>query len=299
MKFLIFGGTGFVGKQLMEFVSKSGDEVVCGSRSSGFGYLQLNISQYKDFEKIDFRPDVIVNCASRIPQKGKSSADSEYIEELFLTNVVGGVNIAKWAVKQGIPEVINCSTLVVSKKPWPTPLVENFSAIPDGFHVGYAMSKLSQELLMNEIARDSLTKITHLRLSAVYGASMVQEGIIFNLLELFRSNKTVELTDASKISFDFIHVTDVCRSIYIASKKKNKEFVINCASGQPITLLELANILKTVTSSKSAIVNNNTGKGHSEANISVERLKDVLGNNYQKFIPFEKGIRDVVATFIK
>lgn len=294
MKFLIFGSTGFVGKQLTDYLLKNGNEVVCISRSGNQNSLKVDISIESDFDKIDFLPDVVVNCASRIPTKNKTSKDPAFLNELFLTNVVGAVNITNWAIKRNVSKIINCSTLVVVKKPWPDPLTESFSSVPDGSHVGYCMSKLAQEQLMSEsIKNSSVTKLIHLRLSAVYGRDMPREGIIFNLLNSFIENKEVHLTDATSTTFDFINVIDVCRVINDLSYKQVGNEVVNVASGKPISLDELALILQQLTKSSSVVKNIDTEKPIFKANISIEKMRDLTGNIDHNFISLKEGLHQL------
>lgn len=295
MKFLIFGGTGFVGQNLVNYIKSWGEQVVSISRSGEKNSISIDINKPSEFNRIDFVPDVIVNCASRVPAKGNSSRDPNYLNELFTTNVVGGANIANWAVQNKVGLLINCSTLVVVKKPWPLPLREDFSSLPDGFHAGYSMSKLSQEQIMKECTNGTETQLINMRLSAVYGNGMAQEGIIFSLLNKFEKNQTVELTDAKKNSLDLIHVADVCKSIYQIGVEGAKNDTINLARGEEVSIFQLAKLLKNITGSTSKIKDIVTKKPASKAGISIERLINNIGDLYHEFLPLEAGLREIVA----
>ncbi|MDT0677478.1 NAD-dependent epimerase/dehydratase family protein [Autumnicola musiva] len=297
MKFLIFGGSGFIGSYLTKYINKNGGEAVPASRSGGENGIAVDICDEKSFGAINFQPDVIVNCASIVPQKGKSSKDPEFLKELFLTNTVGAVNIANWAVKNKISQIINCSTLVVVKKPWPNPLKEEYEALPGGAHAGYCMSKLSQEQLMDECVANGDVKLTHVRLSAVYGEEMVPEGIIFNILKKLMKNEEVQLIDAEKNTVDFINVEDVCRGIYAIGRSTSQYNRINLASGEPVSIYNLAVQLKELTHSDSPIVNSVSSEVGSEANIDISRLQQVIGSTYNSFIPLKEGLDNVVSKF--
>lgn len=292
MKFLIFGGSGFIGKELYSFIKDRGDEVVSASRS-GKDSISIDITNKSCFSKIDFLPDVIVNCASKVPLSGSTSKDPGFLNELFLTNVVGAANICNWAVHKNVPKIINCSTLVVIKRPWPKPLTEDYSNIPEGPHVGYCMSKLSQEQIMNEIVKVSGTKVLHLRLSSVYGKGMIEDGIIFNLLKDLKGNKQVKITNGEN-TFDFINVVDVCKSIHALARINFENGIVNLANGKPVSLFRLVEILKEATSSTSPIINYNLVSNRFDANISTKKLKEFIGEIYDGFLPFEKGIKSLL-----
>lgn len=298
MKFLVFGGTGFVGRHLIDYINKNGGEAVSASRSGGGdNNVAVDITNVESFESINFRPDVVINCASVVPQKGKSSKDPQFLKDLFITNAVGAVNIANWAVKNQIDQLINCSTLVVVKRPWPNQLREGFEAVPVGAHVGYSMSKLSQEQLMNECVTNSDVNLTHLRLSAVYGEEMVPEGFIFNVLTKLQKNEKISLTDAKKNTVDFINVKDVCRSIYTIAQKNHKYQIINLASGQPFSFYDLAFLLKEITSSSSEISNSVSSKIGSEANIDITRLRELMGKEYDNFFTLQNGLKKIISKY--
>lgn len=294
MKYLIFGGTGFVGKSLVQYLEQQGQEVLSVSRSGRGKSLALDITKESDFLKLNYLPDIIINCASKIPEKGKSSSDPLFIRELFLTNVVGAVNITNWAVKNNIPKILNCSTLVVVKKPWPNPLKEEFSNLPDGLHVGYSMSKLSQERIMDECVKPSKTKLVHIRLSAVYGEGMTRDGVIFNLIDNLKSNKEVILHDSFRNSADFIHVRDVCKSLFNLSKQEISWDYLNLASGKPVTINELALQLKKILNSKSKIIDKESNRPSSEAHIDISRLRKIIGGTYSDFLPLEEGLATLI-----
>lgn len=297
MKFLIFGGTGFIGRNLSLYVKEQGGEVLSVSRSGGTDSVTVDISKEAEFSNIDFKPDVIVNCASRIPSNGKTSRDPAFLRELFMTNVIGSVNIANWAVKNKVPSVINCSTLVVVKKPWPDPLTEAHFELPEGFHVGYAMSKLSQEKIMNQAVSKTDTHLMHLRLSAVYGEGMTPEGIIFRLMEKLLRNEEIVLTDARKNFLNLIHVRDVCRAIYALSTYRSNGNVMNLASGRAVSIMELAKTLKKITGSNSSIKDEETDNPPSQANIDTSKLKKAIGNLDNDFLDLREGLTGIVQTY--
>ena len=295
MKFVIFGGTGFVGRNLEKYLKEKNHMVISASRSGGPGVFKVDVTKAETFSEIDFIPDVVVNCASVVPAKGKTSRDPQFLNDLFKTNAVGGANIANWAVKIGVKKIINCSTLVVTKKPWPFPLTEQHFELPEGFHVGYSMSKLTQEQIMSEYVKNSQTNILHLRLSAVYGPDMVQEGVIFDILDAAKKNKDIRLKNAGKNFVDLIHVQDVCKGIEEVAKRdfyKNSS-KMNLASGKEISILQLTEKIKEVTGSSSVVKNDEEDKSANHANISIEKFLKFIGFKKYDFCPVERGLREL------
>lgn len=283
-----------MGSNLAVFLREAGHEVVSVSRSGRNGSLSVDITKPADFSGIDFQPDVVVNAASKLPVSGKTGRDADFVKEVFDTNAVGGVNVANWCVEKKVKKLINCSSLSVIKRPWPTPVSEEESQLPAGPHAAYAMSKLSQEQLMNECVRQNGTQLIHLRISAVYGEGMAREGIIFSFLDFLEKHEELKLTDGETNSLDFIHVKDISRSILEISGKEVHEKLINLASGKPVTVFELAQMLKKITSSNSNIKNTNTEKPPSKSVVEIERLKNCLEGVYDNFIPLDEGLSALI-----
>jgi nucleoside-diphosphate-sugar epimerase len=287
MKIAVFGGTGLVGKALINHLLNDNHEVVSISRRTKHPTVpsfNIDVSKEKEFESISFVPEVVLNCSSLIPQVNKSSTQPDFVADLFKVNVVGGLNIANWAVKNNAKLVVNYSTLVTVRKPWPVQMSENYMDIPDGFHTGYCMSKLSQEQLMSNAVITSDTKIMHLRLSAVYGSEMSKQGLIHNFIEQLKSGEELNLTNGNKVFLNFINTDDIARITIRLLKVEIFSGIYNCASLREVSILELAQDLKSILSSTSNIVNIDGQVLDQRASINNDKLIQLLGEdfNYEK-----------------
>lgn len=300
MKYLIFGGSGFLGKSLIKFLINKGEEVISVSRRKNnlCTSVPVNIKCENEFKKLEgISPDIVINCASKLPEKKKDSKDAHFVDELFRTNVIGGLNIANYVTTNLIPKLVNCSTLAVHNRPWSVPLTEEITTLPSGLHAAYGLSKLSQEKIMTNAVKYSKSSIIHLRLSAIYGAGMAQEGIIFYLLKKIKDDKNIELTDGHKTNFDFIHVNDVSKIIYQLSKIKFENDIINVASGNSVSLYTLAETLKRIQNSMVLIQNTKTHREEYFSEINIQKLIDYLGyENIRNFIPLKEGLDDLLKS---
>ncbi|NJW53418.1 NAD-dependent epimerase/dehydratase family protein [Salinimicrobium oceani] len=298
MKYAIFGSTGFIGQHLVSYLRDRGEDVLEISRSGKSDSIPVDITNKEEFTKIKFSPDIIINCASRTPVKGKTSQDPDFLKEIFLTNIIGAINIANWAINVKAKKLINCSTLAVVNKPWPDPLLENHVDIPNGYHVGYSMSKLSQEQILNEALKDTSVELIHARLSAIYGLGMVEEGLIYSLLGNLIQDKDVVLFDAHKNTLDLLHVRDVSEILFHLSQSKDRHNVVNVARGKQISVFILAEVLKKLSKSSSRLVDKETSNLPSKSNVSTLLLKEVLRNKKRDFISIQDGLEEIVQHFL-
>ncbi|MFD3003684.1 NAD-dependent epimerase/dehydratase family protein [Pontibacter toksunensis] len=278
MKYLVFGANGFLGSTLVRHLKQAGENIYSVKRTAADGAFALDITRPEGFEAITILPDVIVNCASALPDPTKSFSDRDYLRQLYETNVIGGTNIMNWAAAKGVRRVINCSTLVVVNKPWPVPLQETANTYPMGNHVGYSSSKLSQELVMRSIANVKGIQLLHLRISALYGPGMKDGGILTKLLKQASGKEKISLTNGNKVSFDFLHVEDAAKAIHhLAGMEEWKDNVINLASGEEITLMALAELLSELTESPKENITNTDEEGfESRAMVETSLLEYYL-----------------------
>lgn len=293
MKVLIFGGNGFLGKALQHEFNKSKVDFFTVSRSNTLSSFNVDISKIDDFSSL---PNnfftVIVNCAAVLP--GGSYLDSEYLDLIYKTNILGSQNICNWISSQSsIVKIINCSTLVVVKKPWDIPLLEvEENTYPYGSHVLYCSSKLTQELIFKTFSDDFKIKLAQIRFSTLYGKGMNWNGLLCNFLDQATNNKKVILTNGAKITADFLNVNDAAK-IILETAKSDIEGIINGATGIETSLLEAAKAVKSNFIEEISIVNEEFHDMQSDRSvISIKKLSSII--NTSKFLTLKQGIKEML-----
>jgi dTDP-L-rhamnose 4-epimerase len=100
--------------------------------------------------------------------------------------------------------------------------------------------------------------IDALRFQNVYGEGQSLKnpytGILSIFSNLFRQNKDINIFEDGDESRDFIHVSDVVRAIEISLRDFSTGYrVINIGFGKPTSVLSIANKLKSILLSESAL----------------------------------------------
>ena len=289
MRVLVFGGNGFLGNALNLESSKENILYYSVSRSNKNSNYCVDIS---DFETFSILPqnyfDAVVNCATVLP--GGNYLDSNYLDKIYKTNILGSQNICKWIESQtSIKKIINCSTLVVVAKPWPKFLSETEVTYPTGNHVLYSGSKLMQELIFKTFANNSQKDLTQIRFSALYGETMNWSGLICNLIDQAKLNNKIILKNASKVSADFLYVNDAAK-IIIAALNSKYVGILNGASGNNTTILELANTISNNFGDNLVIENTDDPNFlEDSAVISLEKLQTIIDT--KSFLSLSDGIK--------
>ena len=113
MKIFIAGGTGFVGRQLMEILLSSGHEVVCVGRSensqikiTGFKYISGLTTESGDWQHQLKDADVVINLAGATISKNWSD---KYKKEIYDSRILTTRNIV-----EGLPEKTNAILISAS-----------------------------------------------------------------------------------------------------------------------------------------------------------------------------------------
>lgn len=292
MKVLVFGANGFLGKELIKLLKDNKVDCYTVSRTDATSNYNVDISNFDSFNSLeDNKFNVIINCATILP--GGNFLDSNYLETIYKTNILGTHNICKWIEKQTtVTKIVNCSTLVVVNKPWATPLTENAATYPSGRHVLYCSSKLMQELIMTSFVENKSINLTNLRFSSLYGKSMNWNGLICNLIDQARNNKEIKITNGSKVSADFLHVNDAA-AIILKLIFSNYNGILNGASGVEISILKLSETIKEQLND--AIIINNIEADKSQydrAQIDVSKLNSLI--DVSSFLSLEEGIKSMI-----
>jgi UDP-glucose 4-epimerase len=174
MKVLITGGAGFIGSHLADRLLERKDEVmVIDNYSTG---RRDNLSQHQKLKVIegtiadatlvdkcmqDFKPEVVVHAAAAYKDP------HDWVEDT-LTNVLGSVNVAQTAQKQGVKRLIYFQTaLCYGLKPLEQPITLKHPLFSADYPGGssYAISKTSGEQYLELTGLDFIS----FRLANAYG----------------------------------------------------------------------------------------------------------------------------------
>jgi UDP-glucose 4-epimerase len=210
MKILITGGRGFLGSNLVPFLSKKHEVTV-------YDLVDKHDIFSDELESFIERTDVVIHLAALT-----SVADS-FLDPMdsFYVNVIGSSKVAELCVKHQKKLVYPSSDAVFAPELSP-----------------YAKSKyVAEEAIKGLIGK---TDITILRFVNMFGPHMNKRSgsMMFNFLN---RDKIVVYGDGEQTR-DFIHVRDVVSIIEDTFKKKWSNRVVDVGMGQPYTTNYIAGL---------------------------------------------------------
>jgi len=248
MRYVVTGGAGFVGSNLVKSLVKGGhdiiviDNLVNGKKENlsevldQIDFINLDIRDYDKMENQIQNVDGIFHQAALTVVQDSFEFPQEYHE----VNVIGTENIFKLANKKNAKVVYASSSSVYGHKE-SMPIREDALREPIN---PYGQTKLDDEYLYEKYSKIG-TRIIGLRYFNIFGQGQTPQyaGVITKFLDRIRSgNSPIIFGDGSQIR-DFIFVQDIVTANISAMQSNVTSSLINIGTGNAITILELANMI--------------------------------------------------------
>lgn len=250
-KYLVTGGAGFIGTNLVHLLAKRGATVVVVDDLSAGDATRL--PKEVQFHKLDIRNtdalaevcagvDVIVHLAAQ-PRVQTSIEEPVVVHDI---NVNGTLSVLEAARSAQVPRVVFASTCAAYGDQETLPLSLDLEPQPKS---PYALHKCTGELMMKTWHAVYGLETVSLRFFNVYGPYYDPNGpyalVIGRFLNLKAEGKPLTIVGDGEQTRDFIHVDDVNEAIILAAQSDNVGAgeVFNVGSGIQTSVNELARII--------------------------------------------------------
>lgn len=259
--FLITGGSGFIGRSIVEALVKKGENVkILDNESRGELKNLGKLSREIEFFKADIRDkEKVIKAASGVDTVIHlayiNGTQSFYDKpDLVLDVAVKGIaNILDASVEKGVSEFFFASSSEVYGEPLVLPTPENVPlTIPDPYNPRYSYSggKIIGELMTINSSRH-FRKTVIFRPHNVYGPAMGYDHVIpqflTRIMELKnKKNKEFKIQGNGNQSRSFIYITDFTKAFTLILKKSKNLQTYNIGTSQEITISELVKICSQV-----------------------------------------------------
>lgn len=225
MKVLVTGGTGFIGKFLVEALVQEGDQVkVLVRKEKDIALIKKLGAQpiLGDLASINskhlFEVDVVYHLAAIRTNWGRPW------EDYYQTNVLGTKNLltaSKGKVKHFI--FISSVKAVHPKTP-------------------YGKSKLLAEKEALKFSRKERLSLTIIRPAIVYGPKDDPSGMMPKLLRLIKSGLFITI-GPGKNRLHLVYIDDLIQALLSAAKKRGQRRIFTIAAERPIELNRLVSLI--------------------------------------------------------
>jgi len=260
---LVTGGAGFIGSWLCEHLLKKENKVTCldnlitGNRNninhmlsnSNFTFIEKDVS-----EKLDIKGDVdtIFHLASPASPK-----DFDKIPiEIMVSNSIGTLNTLELA-KEKDACLLFASTSEAYGQPQEHPQTEEYwgNVNPIGPRSCYDESKRFGEALCMAFHRANGTDVKIARIFNTYGPRMRKDDgrVTPNFIVQALGNRPITIHGDGRQTRSFCYIEDMVNGLEKAACSKHPGQVFNIGNPNEITILELADEIKSITGSSSEI----------------------------------------------
>ena len=248
MHFVVTGGAGFVGSHLVKLLVEAGHKITVvdnlhkgkkenlASVINKIKFQKIDIRDYESMEKKLKNIDGIFHQAALTVVQDSFSRPEEY----FDVNVRGTENIFRLANENKFKVVYASSSSVYGHK-LETPITEDAEKNPIN---PYGKTKLETEYLVEKYSKLN-TEIIGLRYFNIFGTGQTLEyaGVITKFLDRIDEGKSPIIFGKGSQIRDFIHVSDVARANLMAMNSNSSNLIVNIGTGNPVSILELANMM--------------------------------------------------------
>jgi GDP-L-fucose synthase len=150
MRILITGGTGMVGKNLLEHPGAARHEVLAPDRAT----LNLLDADAVQAYLLDARPDMVIHAAGRV---GGIQANMREPVRFLVENIAMGRNVVLGARAAAVPRLINLGSSCMYPRDRDTPLTEDLigTGALEPTNEGYALAKISVARLCGYVKRET------------------------------------------------------------------------------------------------------------------------------------------------
>jgi len=254
MKYIVTGGAGFIGSNLVDLLINEGHEVhVIDNFSSGkkencnekAKYFELDISDYSNFEDLKnilLGSDGVFHLAA-LPRVQESIDNPLHFEK---NNTLSTINILKACADSNIKRLVYSASSSAYGNAIKLPLKEEDPIDPIS---PYAMQKYYGEVACKMFANVYGIETVSLRYFNVYGERQSLEGAYALVMCVFArqrlNNEPLTIRGDGEQRRDFTHVKDIARANILAmhSNKVGKGEVINIGNSDCRSVNQIAEMI--------------------------------------------------------
>lgn len=283
-KILLFGSTGFVGKNLCkQLQDKKNYSVIKPS------FQDCNLFQPIKVKNliIDINPDFIINCA----YYGGVTSNIKFSYTNLFNNLKIVINILRSSVYSTKLKKIIFFGSGLEYGSSHLPLTENFLIKPKNI---YAAIKSITSLLSIGMAKEKALPLILLRPFNLYGPHD-KKSVIYYLIDSILSKKKFTLTKGEQVK-DYLYIRDFTEIICdtINNYKKFKNFnIYNIGSGKPVKLKTIFNTIFELTHfSRDYKIKEYTDNEYHYQCVNIKKLNNII--KIKHFTPLIDGLKETI-----
>lgn len=296
MKYLITGGSGFLGSHLVDRLLAEDNEVKVIDRSIKYGNITThpNLRVYHEnilgniadlFKDVDI---VIHMAALTRPQWSlKNPIETNEV------NVSGTLKLLKHSKDNNVKRFIFISTSAIYGEQGQYPTSED--AVPNPMNT-YAISKLMGEQYCKYFEKVYGLEFNAIRPFNAYGSRMPVTGIytsaIATFINAFKKDIPFVKFGSGEQRRDFIYIDDIVDQILLMATSKIHGEVFNCGFGKNYSINEMLNMVRRIMGKEIEAKTLDSQYEPSQTLADISKAEKLLG--WEPKIDLEEGLRRTI-----
>ncbi|WP_114576269.1 NAD-dependent epimerase/dehydratase family protein [Saliphagus sp. LR7] len=296
-RILVTGGAGFIGSNIVDALVPDNDVRVLDDLSGGSRsnvpdeatFFEGDIRNDDDLERATDGVDIVFHQAALV-DVDESMRRPETTHDI---NLNGTVKVLEHARRESA-RVVFASSAAVYGHPTSVPIAEDSPTDPLS---PYGLSKLAAEQYVRLYGELYDLSTVSLRYFNVYGPGQLggdYSAVISTFVEQAMNGAPITVEGDGAQTRDFVHIDDIVRANVLAAGSEASG-AFNVGTGESVSILELAEIVRDAADSESEIVHTDARSGdidRSRADISA--LESRLG--YEPTVSLATGLERVVES---
>lgn len=314
MKFIVTGGAGFIGHNVVKQLEEQGHECFVLDSVTNYGFVNKDELEYLTKERnnrkkagthyVDLRDhkavgdfflnfaggvDAVIHLAS-FPRQKVVGANPVWGSEVMSTALV---NLLEETKRHKIPKFVYISSSMVYGD-FDDDVTEDYNCKPQG---QYGIMKLMGEHLVKDYTRRGCFNHVIIRPSAVYGEYDVEDRVVSKFMLSAMRGETLKVNGANE-TLDFTYVEDAARGIVQATLSPNAvNKTYNITKSHSTTLLEAASLAIKIAGKGKVEVRDKDADFPSRGALCIDAARRDFGFDPQ--VDVEEGFRRYHKWFLE
>ncbi|HEY9809945.1 MAG TPA: GDP-L-fucose synthase [Halomicronema sp.] len=297
-RIVVTGGAGFLGRKVIEFLTKEGAnlENITVVRSRDY-----DLREMENCKKVVQNQDIIIHLAAHV---GGIGLNLQKPAELFYDNLMMGTQLIHAAYQTGIEKFVCVGTICAYPKFTPVPFKEDdiWNGYPEETNAPYGIAKKALLVQLQSYRQQYNFNGVYLLPVNLYGpednfdpsSSHVIPALIRKVHEAQqRGDKQLPVWGDGSPSREFLYVDDAARGIVMATQKYNESEPVNLGTGYEITIRNLIELICELMGYDGELVwETDKPNGQPRRCLDTERAKKSFG--FTAAVEFKEGLKNTI-----
>ncbi len=297
-RILVTGGTGFLGKQVVDQLCKTGATI---GKISTPRSRQLDLRKWSNCQQAVKEQDIVVHLAAHV---GGIGLNREKPAELFYDNLMMGTQLIHAAYQEGVGKFVCVGTICAYPKFTPVPFKEDdlWNGYPEETNAPYGIAKKALLVQLEAYRQQYDFNGIYLLPVNLYGpednfdpsSSHVIPALIRKVYEAQqRGDKELPAWGDGSPTREFLYSTDAARGIVMAAQKYNEAAPVNLGTNHEVPIKDLVETICELMDFQGEIVwQTDRPNGQPRRCLDIQRAKEKFG--FVAETEFRQGLKNTI-----